>query len=161
MIVISDSTVLIGLAKIEKSELLQKLFKEIYIPNAVFKEVVEEGDGKPGSKSIKDSLWIIKKQVIDYTQVRLLMTVLDRGEAEVLVLAKEMKADLILIDEEKARKSATIAGYNVMGVIGILLVAKRIGLIKSIKTYIQKLQNEKFRLSEKIINRALKQAHEL
>ena len=114
MIVISDSTVLIGLAKIDKTELLQKLFKEIYIPNAVFQEVAEEGYGKPGSQFIKDSLWIIKKQVIDYTEVYLLMTSLDRGEAEVLVLAKNMQADLILMDEEKARKSAVMAGYNVM-----------------------------------------------
>ena len=161
MIVISDSTVLIGLAKIEKLELLQELFKKIYIPNAVFKEVAEGGNGKPGSELVKDSLWIIKKRVIDYTQVHLLMTALDRGEAEVLVLAKEMEADLILMDEEKARKSATIAGYNVMGVIGILLGSKRIGLITNIKTYIQKLENKKFRLSEKIINRSLKQAHEI
>ncbi|MCP4700581.1 MAG: DUF3368 domain-containing protein, partial [Gammaproteobacteria bacterium] len=44
-----------------------------------------------------------------------MLTSLERGEAEVLVLAKEMKADIILLDEEKARKSAMLAGFNVVG----------------------------------------------
>jgi|GEM_PF-5925744 predicted nucleic acid-binding protein len=74
---------------------------------------------------------------------------------------KEIQADLVLLDEEKARKSALRAGFKVMGLIGILIVAKRIGLITDIGTHIEKLQKEKFRLSEKIVNMALKQAGEL
>lgn len=51
------------------------------------------------------------------------MVSLDRGEAEVLALAKEMQADLILVDEEKARKSAVLAGFNIMGIVAILMPA--------------------------------------
>jgi len=76
------------------------------------------------------------------------------------VLANEIQADLILLDEEKARKTAVRAGFKVMGLIGILIVAKRLGLIATVGTYIEKLQREKFRLSEKIVNAALKQAGE-
>ncbi|MDM8549376.1 DUF3368 domain-containing protein [Desulfobacterales bacterium HSG2] len=158
---VSDSTVLIGLAKIGKTDLLRDIFQKIYIPGAVFKEVTEEGDRRAGAKTVREAKWIIKKQINDHTQANLLMTVFEKGEAEVLVLAKEIQADLILLDEDKARKSAVRAGFKVMGLIGILIVAKRLGLITDIGSYIEKLQREKFRLGEKIVNMALKQAGEL
>ena len=160
MKVVSDSTILIGLARIEKTNLLKEIFQDIYIPEAVFKEVADDGKLRAEAKTVREAEWIIKKQIVDYTQANFLMTVLEKGEAEVLVLAKEMQADLLLLDEEKARKSAVRAGFKVMGLIGILIVAKRLGLITNIRTYIEKLQREKFRISDKIVNMALKQAGE-
>jgi predicted nucleic acid-binding protein len=161
MKVVSDSTVLIGLAKIEKIYLLRDIFGKIYIPEAVFKEVAEAGKRRPGAKIVRESQWIIMKKLVDHTQAHLLMTVLEKGEAEALVLANEIQADLVLLDEAKARKSALKAGFNVMGLIGILIVAKQLRFIENIKKDIEKLQKEKFRLSEKLINAALKQAGEL
>ena len=96
MIVVSDSTILIFLAKIEKMALLRNLFQVVYIPEGVFQEVTEAGKQRPGALEVKESEWIIKKAISDHTQVNFLLTSLERGEAEVLVLAKEMKADLIL-----------------------------------------------------------------
>lgn len=54
---------------------------------------------------------------------------LEKGEADVLALARELQADLILVDEEKARKSALIAGFNVMGLLGLFVLAKNLDLI--------------------------------
>jgi predicted nucleic acid-binding protein len=68
---------------------------------------------------------------------------------------------LILLDEEKARKSAVLAGFSVMSVIPILIAAKRLGLIASVGGCIEKLQEEKFRLSERVVKMALQQAGEL
>jgi len=160
MIVISDSTVFIGLAKIEKLSLLRKIFQKVYVPEAVYNEVVEKGGKKPGAKEVRESLWIIKKKVYDDIQVNLLMVSLEKGEAETLVLAKEMEADIILLDEEKARKSAVLAGFKVIGLIGILIIAKQMGLIINIKPYIETLREKNFRISNKIVNKALKQAGE-
>ncbi|MGR0482537.1 MAG: DUF3368 domain-containing protein [Candidatus Electronema sp. V4] len=160
-VVVSDSTVLIGLSKIANLFLLKELFQEIYIPEAVFREVTEDGWMRPGAEAVRDAPWILRKQVSDRTEVLFLMTVLEEGEAEVLVLAKELQADLILLDEDKARKSAARAGFSVMGVIGILLAAKRLGLIASVGGCIKKLQEEKFRLSERVVKMALQQAGEL
>lgn len=160
MIVVSDSTILMGLAKIEKIALLRSLFQVVYIPEAVFQEVTEAGEQRPGAQEVKESEWIIKKAISDHTQVNLLLTSLERGEAEVLVLAKEMKADLILLDEEKARKSAVLAGFKIIGLIGVLIIAKQMGLIKSIKSVLEHLQKENFRLSNKIVNEALKRVGE-
>jgi predicted nucleic acid-binding protein len=65
-----------------------------------------------------------------------------------------------LLDEEKARKSAVLAGFKVIGLIGVLIIAKQMGLIKNIKPYIEILREKNFRISNKIVNKALKQAGE-
>ena len=71
-----------------------------------------------------------------------------------------MKAELILLDEEKARKSAVIAVFNVMGLLGMLVLAKRLGLLDEIKSLIEELRRKKFRISDGIIAQALMQAGE-
>ena len=93
MIVVSDSTALIGLAKIGKTHLLRDIFSTVYIPEEVFKEVTEAGKNKPGSDVIRNAEWVETKAVQDRTQVNLLMASLDEGEAEVLALSKELKAE--------------------------------------------------------------------
>jgi len=92
VIVVSDSTVLIGLAKIGKLSLLRQLFSRINIPEEVRKEIAPKGKAKPGSREIRESKWILAKTVKDQTEVNLLLGSLDKGEAEVLVLAKQLKA---------------------------------------------------------------------
>ena len=160
MIVISDSTILIGLVKIGKLDLLKEIFFKVYIPEEVFKEVVERGKGKPGSKVIKEAAWIELKPVKDKIQVAFLLGSLEKGEAEVLVLAKELNADLILLDEEKARKSAAIAGFEIMGLLGLFILAKNLGLIHKVRPLVDKLMINKFRISDKIIEKTLKKAGE-
>lgn len=160
MIVVSDSSIFIGLAKIGKLQLLPEIFGKIYLPTEVFRELTEKGKNKPGAKLIKEARWIERKAVRDNTQVRLLMLSLDKGEAEVLALSKEIKAELILVDEEKARKSAVLAGFNIMGIIGVLAVAKKRGLLTRLKPSIKELQKKKFRISDAIIKHALAEVEE-
>ena len=160
MIVVSDSTILIGLAKIGKLALLRDMFSKIYIPEEVYREVVEKGAHKPGAKFIQEASWIEMKPVTDVIQVLFLMPSLEKGEAEVLGLAKEIQAELILVDEEKARKSAIMAGFDVMGILGVLRTAKKLGLVTSIRADIEELQRKKFRLSEKIIRQVLQETGE-
>ena len=161
MKVVSNSTVLIGLTKIGKLEILPKIFSKIYVPQEVFKELVEKGRKKPGAEKIKKARWIEARPVKDSTQVKLLLTSLEKGEAEVLCLAKELKAGLVLLDEEKARKSAVLAGFTVMGTVGCLLLAKDLGHIKEVRSSFKELQRRKFRISERIITEALKKAGEI
>ncbi len=160
MIVVSDSTILIGLAKIGKLDLLKEIFSKIFIPEEVFKEVVERGKGKPGSKVIKEAVWIEVQPVKDKIQVSFLLGSLEKGEAEVLVLARELEADLILLDEEKARKSAVIAGFEIMGLLGLFILAKNLGLIYEVRPLVDELMIKKFRISDKIIEKTLKKAGE-
>ncbi len=121
---------------------------------------MERGKGKPGSKVIKEAVWIKPKPVKDKTQVAFLLGSLEKGEAEVLVLARELNADLILLDEEKARKSAVIAGFEIMGLLGLFILAKNLGLIHEVRPLVDELMIKKFRISDKIIEKTLKKAGE-
>jgi len=161
VIVVSDSTALIGLSKIGKIDLLKEIFSRVHIPEEVFKEVTEAGKNRPGSDAIRNAEWVEAKTVQDQTQVNLLMASLDKGEAEVLALSKELRADLILLDEEKARKSAVIAGFEVMGLLGVLVIARNLGLIEAIKPLIEELKNKRFRISDRVIAEALLKAGEI
>jgi predicted nucleic acid-binding protein len=160
VIVVIDSTVLIGLAKLGKIPLLKQIFSKVSIPEEVFKEVVERGKDKIGSKLIMESRWIETKAVKDKTQVSFLMGSLDRGEAEVLALARELEANLILLDEEKARKSAVIAGFNVMGLLGLFNLSKNMGLVDEVRPLVDELLIKKFRISDKVIEETLRRAGE-
>jgi len=160
MIVVSDSTILIGLVKIGKLHLLKEIFSKIFVPEEVFKEVVERGKGKPGSKVIKEAAWIEVKPVKDKIQVSFLLGSLEKGEAEVLVLSRELEADLILLDEEKARKSAVIAGFEIMGLLGLFILAKNLGLIYEVRPLVDELMIKKFRINDIIIEKTLKKAGE-
>jgi predicted nucleic acid-binding protein len=123
--------------------------------------LVDKGKRKPGSEKIKKVKWIESKVVKDRTLVNLLTATLQKGEAEVLCLAKELNADLVLLDEEKARKSAILAGFEVMGLIGLLVLAKELGLIKEVRSLIDELRKKRFRVSERIVVEALKKAREV
>ncbi|OPL11285.1 MAG: hypothetical protein AVO38_15915 [delta proteobacterium ML8_D] len=92
--------------------------------------------------------------------IELFLGYLGKGEAEAIILSKEKKADLILIDEKKARKAARRAGFEVIGVLGLLLAAKNKALIPAVKPFIKELSKQGFRLSKKVTERALKEAGE-
>lgn len=147
---VSNSTVLIGLAKIGKLSELQKIFSEILIPEKVYYEVVVEGKNKPGSQQVADAKWLKIVKVADSTAVSLLAEELGPGEAEVLVLAKETKSDWVLIDEERARNAATSSGFKVIGVVGLLVIFKNLGLIKKVKPFLDELRQKKFYISDKV-----------
>src|SRR4030042_1201467 len=109
--VVVDSSCLIGLAQINLFKLLKELFSEVYIPDAVYEEVVIKGKGEAGSEdtesAVKDG-WIIKKTVNDEVAVNALTTILGKGEAEVIILCKELDLDCALIDARTARDMAEI-----------------------------------------------------
>ena len=89
---------------------------------------------------------------------RLLQFLLDEGESEVIVLALEVKASLVLLDDREARLQAKRLGLRVTGTLGVLLRAKKLGLIKSLRDELNKLKETGFRISksleEEILNAA-------
>lgn len=160
MKVICDTAVLIGLAKIGRLNLLKKLYKTIYIPWGVYEEVVVRGGKRPGVEEIDQAEWIRKIKVKDRTAVNLLVSEFGQGESEVLVLGKEIKADWLILDDARARTAALSAGYRVIGLAGILLLAKQRNLIEDIKPLFDELVDKNFRLSDKIMKTILQKAGE-
>lgn len=110
--------------------------------------------------SLSNAPWI-KTVDLMYPQNALVYDRLDKGEAEVLALAFEHNASILLIDEKKARQDAEDKGFQVKGTLGILLEAKSKGLLNTISPYITELQENKIRLSNSLIDYVLNEADEI
>ena len=125
MIVVSDTTPLISLLKICKLDLLEKLFGEVLIPQAVFDELTIDARFQSEADQIKKEKFIIVKSVKNPESANILKraTGLDQGESEAIVLTDEMKADLLLMDEAKGRNVSSQMGIKIMGTIGIIMAA--------------------------------------
>jgi hypothetical protein len=161
MIVVSNTTPLIGLASIQRFDLLQKLFGEIYIAKAVYDEAVVGGHEIGGAKyEVATATWIKTVAVKDKLAVEVLLDELDLGESETIVLARELAADWVLMDEKKGRSKLTQLGLQKIGTIGILLKAKQAGLLSMIRPDLEKLRSQAFSLSQSVIDAVLKQANE-
>lgn len=161
MIVVADATPLIALAKIGRLALLHDLFGEISIPEAVTSEVTLAAPHRPGADEIRDAHWIHTGAIQDTTKVRYLRVELDAGEAEALVLAEELHADWVLLDESKARRVATILGMPHIGTVGLLLLAKQRGIVPQLRPLLDSLRAQQFRLSDEVYEAVLEQAGEI
>jgi hypothetical protein len=161
MIVVSNTTPLIGLASIQRFELLEQLFGEVHIPEAVYHEAVVTGREAGGAKhEVSGATWIKRASIMDRLAVEVLLDELDTGEAEVIVLAREMRADWVLMDERKGRRKLAHMGIRKIGTLGILLKAKQVGLLPAIQPEIEKLQQQSFSMSQEIIAAILREANE-
>jgi predicted nucleic acid-binding protein len=136
VIVVSDTSVVSGLLQSDSLHILQKLYKNIVIPNEVFLELGQL-DEVLFNQLFND--WIEVKQVSDNALLLELSSHLDLGEAEAITLAKDLKADILLIDEKKGRAIATQLGLSITGILGILIEAKRQNLVAEIKPIIKAL----------------------
>ncbi len=157
--VICNASPLIALSSISQLELLEKIFKKVIIPEAVYKEVVEEGKGKTGAKEVEKYVgkWIELKKVKNSNEVSILRNVLDYGEAEVIVLGQEIKADLLVLDNKEPRLFAKHLGFKIIGTIGILILAYEKGFLENPIKEILKIKEKGFYISDKLIKEVIKQ----
>lgn len=154
MSIVSNSSPLILLAKIDRFNLLRDLFKLVYIPKSVYHEVVIVGAGRAGSKEVEEGIksgWIMVETVQISPELEL---ILGRGEAEAIMLAEKLKLPLI-IDERKGRKIAEKRGIKIIGTLGVLLKAYKLGLISDLNIEIEKLVKAGIRIDEDILRRLL------
>jgi predicted nucleic acid-binding protein len=135
VIVVSDSSPLIALAKIDCFSLLQKLYGQVVISREVYAEVVVAGAGLAGAADTSTSPWIDVRQInnpADLTQAKLRFG-LGIGELSTMILAKEIQANLIIFDDLGARKIAQKEGFKVVGTLGILEACYRKGYLHDLR----------------------------
>jgi len=159
MLIVSDTSPIIALAVCGKLDLLDKLFDQVCIPQAVYNELAIPD--KPKSREIIE--WA-KNKVIpakNRTAISALSLNLDPGESEALSLYWETKADFLLIDEKRGRIIAIRNGIKTIGTIGILLFAKQRRLISLVKPFLDILMNNSFRISDILYNQILERTGEL
>jgi predicted nucleic acid-binding protein len=147
--IISDTSCLILLDKINELQLLQKLFKIITVT-----QIVADEFAYPLPEWIKIQNPTNKKEVL------LLGASVDKGEASAIALALEHKDCLLIIDEVKGRKLALSLGLIITGTLGIIAEAKKAGHIPSVKTILDKIKLTNFRISEELEKEILNQSKE-
>lgn len=161
MIIVSNTTPLIAFSSLQQFELLGKLFGKVYITEAVYSEATAVKNEKDNlAYEISQADWICPLKVKDRLAVDVLLDELDLGEAETIVLAKELNADWVLMDEKKGRRKLAQLGLPKIGTLGLLLKAKEVGLLSNVKPAIEQLNRVGFNLSLNVINLVLEQANE-
>jgi uncharacterized protein len=157
--VIVNTTPIIALSLIGRLALLRLLYTEVLIPPAVRAEVIRGGIERSGMIELQQASWICETQLQSPRSADLLVD-LDRGEAEVLVLAMEQQADLVILDERLARRHAQRLGLPLTGTLGILLRAKQRGFVSSVRSLIDELQHGGIWLNNHVIVEILRLAGE-
>lgn len=148
-IIISDTSCLIILNKIGELDLLRQLYNTVTITQDI---LLEYGEQLPD--------WIEVQQANDQFRQKLLEMQIDKGEASAIALALETEDNIVILDDWKARKLAERLGLSVTGTLGVIIKAKKTGLIPSIKPYLNKIRETNFRISEELQQIALKEANE-
>lgn len=158
MVIVSDTSPVTSLIQIDRLELLTQVFGQVVIPKAVYEELCKV----PGQQTVIDRQnWLFIDHAKDAKHVKSLENELDPGEAEAIVLALELKADYLIIDEFKGRNKAEEIGLKIIGSLGVLLQAKQKGLIPAVKPLIDDLiQKAEFRVHTFLYQEVLKIANE-
>lgn len=158
-LVVVNATPIISLSLAGHLDLLQHLYQEVLIPPAVRSEVLAGGQTGRGVEELKTADWIKTVSLEDPKRADLLSD-LHRGEAEVIALAQEKGAGLVILDERLARRHALRLGLTITGTVGVFLKAKDKGLVPRIEPLIERILNHGIHLSPDLVHRALKLAGE-
>ncbi len=161
MILVLDASLLITLARIGSLGLLPQLADQIVIPNAVYAESVSWTPGRPGNVEIAHADWITCRTVENQAQVQQLCTRVGLGEAEAIILAREIGADaIVVLDDATARRLAEQEGCRVVGLLGLLVVAKQRGMLSTVRPLLDAMRNSGFFVGDELYARILRQVDE-
>jgi len=155
-----DTNPLIFLGKLGRLDLLKQSADVVHAPQAVLDETRAKPDD--ATQAIEDAArsWLSVQAVGNQSAVEILLSDLDRGEAEAIVLAREIGADRLVMDDLDARRFARRVGLEVVGTMGLLLAARLRGEIPSIREEIERLQKLGFRVSPSLVEAMLREAGE-
>lgn len=153
MIVVSDTTAISSLIQIGRSELLREMFGEVHIPVAVRDELLRSHPTLPA--------FLQFDTVANRAEVARLEHELDLGEAEAIVLARELRADVLLMDEKIGRRVAQREGVPIIGLMGVLVAGKQRGFVPAVRVVISELESKAgFRISARVKQMIFAQAGE-
>lgn len=159
MIVVSDTSPINYLIRVSEPLLLKKLFGHVIIPPAVFDELnVRLNNRQDIADFLKDGwMSVVAPQTIISQPLRY---ALDKGEWEALSLAIELKANYLIIDERQGAAAAKDFHVPVVGLAGVLITAKKKGLVPAVKPLLDSLIQEGFYLTERFYKNTLSQINE-
>jgi len=157
MILIADASALIALAVCDSLSLLDAIFGDVWVPEAVYIEVVK------ADKTHADRLQSYLRDKVRSVNMRnyiYLNTFADEGETAAMLLYKELDADYLLIDDKRGRKVAAINQIKTIGSLGVLLQAKRSGLIAQVGPLLDQIKGSAVYIRPSLIETVLELAGE-
>jgi len=161
-LVVADAGPLIGIARTGHLFLLKNLYNSISIPSRVFEEL-KVSSHKPGTMALSEAInagWIKIVELNKSSDSSIFRLLIDAGEAEAIQLALEKNARLLIIDDRKGRKIAKSRGIKVIGTGGILILAKRAGILDRVSPVLNELSDAGYRLSPDLFKRIMELANE-
>ena len=161
-VVVADAGPLIALARIGRLDLLRRLYGRVVVPPAVHAELAIDSN-RPGAKVLAGVFaagWIAVESVADSSVRSELDQLLGPGEAEAIALAEQEGPRFLLIDDARGRRAARARGLPVVGVAGVLLVAKSRGELAAVGPVLDRLSDGGYRLSPRLVAATLARADE-
>ncbi|MCH5340323.1 MAG: DUF3368 domain-containing protein [Acetatifactor sp.] len=158
--VVVNTTPLIALSHVGQLDILKKLYGEIMIPEAVYRELSVKTESIC-KKAVDRSLeWIRVENINNQMAKAMYKTQLHDGEVEVMILSKEMAADVVIIDDANAKKHAKYLGLPVTGTLGVLIKAKQDGYINELRPILHQMVENGIYISQSLIELCLRQVGE-
>lgn len=155
MLVVTDASPLIFLGRLSLLELLPQLYGRVLVPRTVLDEVVRGAPTDPAASALLSAAWLEVEEAGEAPLLEALHEELDSGEAAAIALARELGADLLLIDERQGRRIARRLGLAVKGTLGVLIAARNQDLVPELRPLLVRLSEEGAWLSDDLMNEAL------
>jgi len=160
--VVADAGPLMGLARVGRLALLRHLYRHIVIPAAVHTEL-DVDSRRPGARMLEAAIsaaWVTIESPSTVDEVASLARILGPGECEAIVLAGELDARFLLIDDQRGRQIARRRAVPVVGLAGVLLAAKSHGEIVTVRPVLEELSQAGYRLAPRLVTAVLARANE-
>lgn len=158
-VLIADSGPLLGLAQVDCVGHLQHMYAAVLVPQAVADEIAGQGVFRRAADLFVRESWIHVCNVA-VNQPTLMPVFLGRGEVEVIQLGVEQPGSLLLIDDYRARRTAEALGLKCSGAAGVLVRAKKMGIIQHVRPLLERMRKSGYYISENIVQIACKHAGE-
>ena len=149
--IVSETGPIIAFARIQRLDILRSVAEEIAVPEAVYRELIAVRPGLPGSKVTEEYPWLRRYQI----KRSLVAPDLHDGEREAISLALELGVR-VLLDEERGRRFARRRMVEVIGSLGILVVAKQQGVIPEVRPLVEALVATGYWISADVIEGLLR-----
>ena len=131
-----DAGPLINLGTLDLLQVLLAMDPDVVVPPAVWREVVEDGGGRPGAAAVAALADQLRR--VAPLGVRPIEG-LGAGETEVLAVALELEDATVVLDDGRARRAAREAGLHVVGTLGLLALAKQHGHLSEVRPHVVRL----------------------
>ena len=151
MIVVADTSPPLHLARVGRLDLIPAVVGRVLVPRTVWGELVQAGTRADVVAALESAAWI---EVVQDPPVQDLG--LDAGETAAILLAEQLRADALLIDERDGRAVALARGIAVIGTLGIVAGARRSGVLDRAAPVVAQLRADGFWLSDDLVSEFLK-----